>query len=54
MSNVKKNLGIKWHNTKKKLPERDKYVLGYDYYGQTYAVVSGDGVDWTELPEVII
>lgn len=58
---------ITWFNEKKIRPERNKYVLGYDYYGQTYAVVSWDGVDWTddngicydvthwtELPKVII
>lgn len=47
MSNGKE-FGNKWYNAKKKRPERDKYVLGYDYYDQTYAVVSWDGVDWTD------
>lgn len=39
---------IVWHNAKKELPERLKYVLGYDYYGQTYSVVSWDGTEWTD------
>lgn len=56
---------IVWHDTKKELPELNKYVLSYDYYNQTYVVVSWDGIDWsdnigvyynvdywTELPEI--
>lgn len=39
---------IIWHNVKKELPESNIYVLGYDYYSQTYAVVSWDGIDWTD------
>lgn len=39
---------IVWHNTKKELPELNKYVLSYDYYNQTYVVVSWDGIDWSD------
>ena len=39
---------IVWHDVKKKLPDGNWYVLGYDYYGQTYAVVSWDGTDWSD------
>ena len=39
---------IVWHDAEKELPEINKYVLGYDYYGQTYAVVSWDNTDWTD------
>ena len=39
---------IVWHDANKELPELNKYVLGYDYYGQTYAVVSWDNTDWTD------
>ncbi len=39
---------IVWHDAKKELPKCNKYVLGYDYYGQNYAVVSWDGADWTD------
>ena len=39
---------IVWHDAEKELPELNKYVLGYDYYGQTYAVVSWDNTDWTD------
>ena len=45
------NLGyqkIIWHNAEKELPDSNRYVLGYDYYGQTYAVVSWDGIDWSD------
>ena len=45
------NLGyqkIIWHNAEKELPDSNRYVLGYDYYGQTYAVVSWDGADWSD------
>lgn len=31
---------IVWHDAKKELPDGNWYILGYDYYGQTYAVVS--------------
>lgn len=67
MSNIKRNSEIKWYNAKNKRPERNKYVVGYDHYGQSYAVVSWDGINWVdenciwcdvthwaELPEVII
>lgn len=63
---------IIWHDAEKELPNLNKnvsdyseYVLGYDYYSQTYAVVSWNGtvwVDdngisyyvthWTELPKI--
>lgn len=46
---------IVWHDAKKELPELNKYVsayseyvLGYDYYNQTYAVVSWNGTDWSD------
>lgn len=46
---------IVWHDIKKELPELNKnvsayseYVLGYDCYNQTYAVVSWNGVDWSD------
>ena len=46
---------IVWHDAKKELPELNKnistyseYVLGYDCYNQTYAVVSWDGTDWAD------
>ena len=32
----------------KKVSAYSEYVLGYDYCGQTYAVVSWDGIDWTD------
>ena len=63
---------IVWHDAEKELPNLNKnvsgyseYVLGYDYYSQTYAVVYWNGtvwVDdngigyyvthWTELPKI--
>lgn len=39
---------IVWHDAKKELPDGNWYILGYDYYGQTYAVVSWDGTDWSD------
>lgn len=39
---------IVWYDAEKELPELNKYVLGYDYYDQTYAVVSWDNTDWTD------
>lgn len=39
---------IVWHDVKKELPDGNWYILGYDYYGQTYAVVSWDGTDWSD------
>lgn len=39
---------IVWHDAKKELPELNKYVLSYDYYNQTYIVVSWDGIDWSD------
>lgn len=39
---------IVWHDAKKDLPPLYKYVLGYDYYGQTCAVVSWDCADWSD------
>lgn len=39
---------IVWHDAKKELPELNKYVLSYDYYDQTYIVVSWDGIDWSD------
>lgn len=39
---------IVWHDVKKELPDGNRYILGYDYYGQTYAVVSWDGTDWSD------
>lgn len=56
---------IVWHDAKKELPERNKYVLGYCASDNTYAVVKWDCVDqsddnevcynvdyWAELPEI--
>ena len=43
---------IVWHDTKKELPERDKYVLGYCASDNTYAVVKWDCVDWSNDNEV--
>ena len=43
---------IVWHDAEKELPKLNKYVLGYDYYGQTYAVVSWDNTDWTDDNEI--
>lgn len=56
-----------WHNAKKELPERLKYVLGYNVFYQTFAVVKRDwcawfdangtgyNIDyWTELPKLIV
>ena len=39
---------IVWHDVKKELPDGNWYILGYDYYGQTYSVVSWDGTDWSD------
>lgn len=39
---------IVWHDAKKELPDGNWYILGYDYYEQTYAVVSWDGTDWSD------
>lgn len=39
---------IVWHDVKKELPERNKYVLGYCASDNTYAVVSWDGTDWSD------
>ena len=43
---------IVWHDTKKELPERNKYVLGYCASGNTYAVVKWDCIDWSDNNEV--
>ena len=43
---------IVWHDTKKELPERNKYVLGYCASDNTYAVVKWDCVDWSDDNEV--
>ena len=43
---------IVWHDAKKELPERDKYVLGYCASDNTYAVVKWDCVDWSDDNEV--
>lgn len=56
---------IVWHDAKKELPERNKYVLGYCASDNTYAVVKWDYADWcddndfcynvdywTELPKI--
>lgn len=39
---------IVWHDAKKELPERNKYVLGYCTSDNTYAVVKWDCVDWSD------
>ena len=43
---------IVWHDAKKELPERNKYVLGYYASDNTYAVVKWDCVDWSDDNEV--
>ena len=43
---------IVWHDAKKELPERNKYVLGYCTSDNTYAVVKWDCVDWSDNNEV--
>ena len=43
---------IAWHDAKKELPERNKYVLGYCASDSTYAVVKWDCVDWSDDNEV--
>ena len=43
---------IVWHDAKKELPERNKYVLGYCASDNTYAVVKWDYVDWSNDNEV--
>lgn len=43
---------IVWHDAKKDLPERNKYVLGYCASDNTYAVVKWDCVDWSDDNEV--
>ena len=43
---------IVWHDAKKELPERNKYVLGYCALDNTYAVVKWDYVDWSDDNEV--
>ena len=43
---------IVWHDAKKELPERNKYVLGYCASDNTYAVVKWDCVDWSNDNEV--
>ena len=39
---------IVWHDVKKELPERNKYVLGYCASDNTYVVVKWDCVDWSD------
>lgn len=39
---------IVWHDAKKELSERNKYVLGYCASDNTYAVVKWDCVDWSD------
>ena len=43
---------IVWHDAKKDLPERNKYVLGYCASDNAYAVVKWDCVDWSDDNEV--
>ena len=43
---------IVWHDAKRELPERNKYVLGYCASDNTYAVVKWDCVDWSDDNEV--
>lgn len=58
---------IVWHDVKKELPERNKYVLGYRALDNTFTVIKWDDVDqfdnneicynidyWTELPKIEI
>lgn len=37
---------IVWRNAKKDMPERLKYVLGYNVRLQTFAIVSWSGTDF--------
>lgn len=43
---------IMWHDVKKELPERNKYVLGYCASDNTSAVVKWDYVDWSDDNEI--
>lgn len=43
---------IVWHDAKKELPERLKYVLGYDVCDQAFAVVKWDYADWSDDNEI--
>lgn len=43
---------IVWHDVKKELPERLKYVLGYDVKDNIFAVVKLDGNDWSDDNEI--
>lgn len=43
---------IVWHDAKKELPERNKYVLGYCASDNIYAVVKWDYADWSDDNEV--
>ena len=43
---------IVWHDAKKELPERNRYILGYCASDNTYAVVKWDCVDWSNDNEV--
>ncbi len=67
ISNIQKNSGIKWHDAKTDLPEKGKFVLGYDKQYNIYRIVAWDGMFWqdgsfdwdnidywAELPEVIV
>lgn len=41
-------VNIVWHDAKKELPKRNKYVLGYCASDNTYAVVKWDYADWSD------
>lgn len=43
---------IIWHDVRKELPERDKYVLGYCASNNTFAVIKWDCVDWSDDNEI--
>lgn len=43
---------IVWHDVKKELPERNKYVLGYCTSNNTFAVVKWDCADWSDDNEI--
>lgn len=43
---------IVWHDAKKELPERNKYVLGYCASDNTYAVFKWDYADWSDDNEI--
>lgn len=39
---------IIWHDANKEIPDRDKWVLGYNTEDGTYAVVRWEFMDWVD------